>query len=153
MSNPFPLPKERLLDAYRKMRTIRDFEERLHVDFARGEIPGFVHLYAGEEATAVGIMMHLHERDRIASVLAALSEGLCVLDSAGLVVSANAAEFSVTLIPHTQSAVTLGTAERGALIDVEADVMAKYVERGVVGRMAALEARVLELEAELAKRK
>ena len=44
MSNPFPLPKERLLDAYRKMRTIRDFEERLHVDFARGEIPGFVHV-------------------------------------------------------------------------------------------------------------
>ena len=67
MSNPFPLPKERLLEAYRKMRTIRDFEERLHVDFARGEIPGFVHLYAGEEATAVGIMMHLHDRDRIAS--------------------------------------------------------------------------------------
>ncbi len=31
------------------------------------------------------------ERDRIASVLAALSDGLCVLDSAGLVVSANAA--------------------------------------------------------------
>jgi len=67
MSSPFPLPKERLLDAYRKMKTIRDFEERLHVDFARGEIPGFVHLYAGEEAAAVGIMMHLHDRDRIAS--------------------------------------------------------------------------------------
>lgn len=67
MSNPFQLPKEQLLDAYRQMRTIRDFEERLHVDFARGEIPGFVHLYAGEEATAVGIMMHLHDRDRIAS--------------------------------------------------------------------------------------
>ena len=67
MSNPFPLPKERLLEAYRKMRTIRDFEERLHVDFSRGEIPGFVHLYAGEETTAVGIMAHLHDRDRIAS--------------------------------------------------------------------------------------
>ncbi|MFV0385581.1 thiamine pyrophosphate-dependent dehydrogenase E1 component subunit alpha [Paracoccus sp. (in: a-proteobacteria)] len=67
MSNPFPLSKEKLLEAYRKMKTIRDFEERLHVDFSRGEIPGFVHLYAGEEATAVGIMMHLHDRDRIAS--------------------------------------------------------------------------------------
>ncbi|MFV0385472.1 thiamine pyrophosphate-dependent dehydrogenase E1 component subunit alpha, partial [Paracoccus sp. (in: a-proteobacteria)] len=67
MSNPFPLSKDKLLEAYRRMRTIRDFEERLHVDFSRGEIPGFVHLYAGEEATAVGIMSHLHERDRIAS--------------------------------------------------------------------------------------
>jgi TPP-dependent pyruvate/acetoin dehydrogenase alpha subunit len=44
------------------MRTIREFEERLHVDFARGDIPGFVHLYAGEEAAGTGIMMHLNRR-------------------------------------------------------------------------------------------
>lgn len=65
--NPFPLGKEELLQAYRTMRTIREFEERLHVDFARGDIPGFVHLYAGEEAAAAGIMMHLGTGDRIAS--------------------------------------------------------------------------------------
>ena len=65
--NPFPLGKEELLQAYRTMRTIREFEERLHVDFARGDIPGFVHLYAGEEAAAAGIMMHLSAGDRIAS--------------------------------------------------------------------------------------
>ena len=65
--NPFPLSKARLLEAYRIMRTIREFEERLHVDFARGDIPGFVHLYAGEEASAAGIMMHLNDNDRIAS--------------------------------------------------------------------------------------
>ena len=44
--------KEQLLEAYRVMRTIREFEERLHREFAKGEIPGFVHLYAGEEAVA-----------------------------------------------------------------------------------------------------
>ena len=38
------LSKEQLLDAYRMMKTIREFEERLHVDFSRGDIPGFVHL-------------------------------------------------------------------------------------------------------------
>lgn len=65
--NPFPQSKEQLLQAYRTMRTIREFEERLHVDFGRGDIPGFVHLYAGEEAAAAGIMMHLHDGDRIAS--------------------------------------------------------------------------------------
>ncbi len=67
MSNPFPLDKEKLLYAYKTMKTIREFEERLHVEFAKGGIPGFVHLYAGEEASAVGIMMHLHDKDRIAS--------------------------------------------------------------------------------------
>ena len=66
-ANPFPLSKEKLLQAYRTMRTIREFEERLHVDFARGDIPGFVHLYAGEEAAAAGIMIHLGAGDRIAS--------------------------------------------------------------------------------------
>ncbi len=65
--NPLLLSKDQLLDAYRAMKTIREFEERLHVDFARGDIPGFVHLYAGEEAAAVGVIMHLHDRDRIAS--------------------------------------------------------------------------------------
>ncbi len=63
----FPLGKAELLQAYRTMRKIREFEERLHLEFSRGDIPGFVHLYAGEEAAATGIMMHLNDRDRIAS--------------------------------------------------------------------------------------
>lgn len=65
--NPFPLDKQGLLEAYRTMRTIREFEERVHHEFAKGDIPGFVHLYAGEEASGTGIMMHLNDRDRIAS--------------------------------------------------------------------------------------
>jgi pyruvate dehydrogenase E1 component alpha subunit len=50
------------------MRTIREFEERLHVEFSNGEIPGFVHLYAGEEASAVGVCQQLKgDVDYIAS--------------------------------------------------------------------------------------
>lgn len=67
MNNPFPLSRDGLLTAYRRMRTIREFEERVHVEFAKGDIEGFVHLYAGEEAAGVGIMMHLEDHDRIAS--------------------------------------------------------------------------------------
>jgi acetoin:2,6-dichlorophenolindophenol oxidoreductase subunit alpha len=61
------LSKEQLLQAYRTMKTIREFEERLHTEFATGEIPGFVHLYAGEEAIAAGFMAHLDENDYVAS--------------------------------------------------------------------------------------
>jgi pyruvate dehydrogenase E1 component alpha subunit len=61
------LTKDQLLEAYRVMRTIRDFEERLHAEFATGEIPGFVHLYAGEEAIAAGVMAHLRDDDFVAS--------------------------------------------------------------------------------------
>jgi acetoin:2,6-dichlorophenolindophenol oxidoreductase subunit alpha len=61
------LTREQLLSAYRMMRAIREFEERVHLEFATGEIPGFVHLYAGEEASAVGVCINLDQRDTIAS--------------------------------------------------------------------------------------
>ncbi len=38
------LNRDTLVDAYTRMRTIRDFEDRVHTEFATGSIPGFVHL-------------------------------------------------------------------------------------------------------------
>ena len=61
------LSRDDLLKAYRVMKTIREFEERVHTEFAAGGIEGFVHLYAGEEACAAGVMLHLTDDDRIAS--------------------------------------------------------------------------------------
>jgi pyruvate dehydrogenase E1 component alpha subunit len=61
------LNRDQLLQAYGQMCTIRSFEERVHEEFAAGKIPGFVHLYAGEEASAVGVCMELEDRDCIAS--------------------------------------------------------------------------------------
>ena len=61
------LSRSELLRAYRLMRAIRTFEERVHVEFAAGRIPGFVHLYAGQEASAVGVCMHLTDADFIGS--------------------------------------------------------------------------------------
>jgi pyruvate dehydrogenase E1 component alpha subunit len=49
------------------MKTIREFEERLHVEIATGEIPGFTHLYAGQEAVAVGVCERLSDADYIVS--------------------------------------------------------------------------------------
>ncbi len=53
-----------LLDSYRSMATIRRFEDRVHDEFAGGKIPGFVHLYAGEEASAVGVCSQLGDPRR-----------------------------------------------------------------------------------------
>ena len=61
------LSRDDLLTAYRQMRTIREFEERVHVEFSTGDMPGFVHLYAGEEASGVGVCLNLDDRDYIAS--------------------------------------------------------------------------------------
>lgn len=61
------LGREQLLRAYRQMKTIREFEERLHVEIQTGEIPGFTHLYAGQEAVATGVCEHLTDEDYIVS--------------------------------------------------------------------------------------
>jgi TPP-dependent pyruvate/acetoin dehydrogenase alpha subunit len=67
MASGLQLSRDELLAAYRRMRTIREFEDAVHNEFAAGNIPGFVHLYAGEEASGVGVCMHLDDRDAIAS--------------------------------------------------------------------------------------
>ena len=56
-----------LLEMLRRMIRIRRFEERLAVLFKRGKLPGFVHLYIGEEAVAVGVCSALRDDDRITS--------------------------------------------------------------------------------------
>ena len=67
MASGLQLSRDELSNAYRRMRTIREFEDAVHAEFAAGTIPGFVHLYAGEEASGVGVCMHLDDRDTIAS--------------------------------------------------------------------------------------
>ena len=61
------LSREALLRAYRQMKVIREFEERLHVEIQTGEIAGFTHLYCGQEAVAVGVCEHLGIEDKIVS--------------------------------------------------------------------------------------
>ena len=52
---------------YETMCTIRKFEESVKHDFLNGEIPGFVHLYIGEEAIATGVCSALRKDDMIES--------------------------------------------------------------------------------------
>ena len=61
------LSREALLRAYRQMKVIREFEERLHTEIMTGEIAGFTHLYCGQEAVAVGVCEHLSVDDKIVS--------------------------------------------------------------------------------------
>ena len=61
------LSRDQMLGAYRRMQTIRMFEDRLHDEIQKGEIAGFTHLYAGQEAVAVGVCDQLTARDFIIS--------------------------------------------------------------------------------------
>jgi len=61
------LTRDELIGLYKTMVKIRSFEDKVSELFAAGKLPGFVHLYAGEEAIATGVCAHLTERDYITS--------------------------------------------------------------------------------------
>lgn len=61
------LSKDKAVWMYRKMVEIRRFEDKVHELFSAGKLPGFIHLYAGEEAVAVGLCAHLRDDDYITS--------------------------------------------------------------------------------------
>jgi len=61
------ISKDKLLWMYERMQLIRTFENRVKVEFGKGKIPGFVHLYAGEEAVAVGMCANLTDADYMTS--------------------------------------------------------------------------------------
>lgn len=61
------MEKEQARWIYKTMNEIRNFEEKVHKTFSDGKIPGFVHLYIGEEAVATGVMSLLEDDDYITS--------------------------------------------------------------------------------------
>jgi riboflavin synthase len=59
-----------------------------------------------------------------------VEKGSVAVDGVSLTIAElGEAGFAVALIPHTLAATTLGTLEPGARANIEADVLAKYVER------------------------
>ena len=61
------LSNQKMVELYREMLKIRRFEERVSDLFSKGLIPGFVHLYIGQEAVAVGVCANLTKNDYITS--------------------------------------------------------------------------------------
>lgn len=61
------MTRDDLLTAYRTMRRIRAFETRVAAEGQAGRLPGNTHLYAGQEAVAVGVCMALEPADHIVS--------------------------------------------------------------------------------------
>ena len=58
---------EVVLDIYTRVLRIRRFEEAVGRLFRQGQLPGFVHLYIGEEAVAAGVCAALTDEDTIIS--------------------------------------------------------------------------------------
>ncbi|AEH85001.1 thiamine pyrophosphate-dependent enzyme [Mesorhizobium opportunistum] len=59
--------KQVLLDLFERMVLLRRFESIAQIACRKGETPGFLHLYIGEEATGVGVCAHLRPTDWVTS--------------------------------------------------------------------------------------
>ncbi len=76
------LTKDELVELYRKMLEIRFFEEKVFELYAQNLVPGTIHLYAGEEAVAVGVCSNLREDDYVTSTHR--GHGHCIAKGADL---------------------------------------------------------------------
>lgn len=65
-TRPSSTALEAYLAGYGRMLLIREFEAAMHRLFLRGEVHGTTHLYAGQEAVAVGVCMALDDSDYVA---------------------------------------------------------------------------------------
>jgi pyruvate dehydrogenase E1 component alpha subunit len=61
------LPDHDLLKMYEQMVLCREFEEACAEQYTKGHITGFLHLYSGQEAVAVGATAALHQDDYVLS--------------------------------------------------------------------------------------
>jgi TPP-dependent pyruvate/acetoin dehydrogenase alpha subunit len=76
------LAKEKLMEMHRKMLEIRFFEEKVFELYGQNLVPGTIHLYAGEEAVAVGVCAALKREDYITSTHR--GHGHCIAKGADL---------------------------------------------------------------------
>ena len=76
------LPKQKLVEMLWKMVEIRLFEEKVFELYGQNLVPGTIHLYAGEEAVAVGVCSALEKEDYITSTHR--GHGHCIAKGADL---------------------------------------------------------------------
>ena len=104
------------------------------------------HLVSGH-VDGVGVVVRRREAARSVQVRIRLPEGLakyiaekgsvCV-DGVSLTVNAiHGAEFEVNIVPHTLSETTLGAIKEDSEVNLEVDVVARYLERLILGERAA----------------
>jgi TPP-dependent pyruvate/acetoin dehydrogenase alpha subunit len=61
------ISREQVLNFYKTMTLVREFELKVREVFRSGSMPGFTHLYVGEEAVVTGVCANLQREDYVTS--------------------------------------------------------------------------------------
>ncbi len=101
--------------------------ERLGGHLVSGHVDG-VGTVISAESSGESLVVHVQAPHELARYLAA--KGSVCLDGVSLTVNmVEAAEFGINLIPHTREVTTLGQLQRGSQVNLEVDLIARYLER------------------------
>lgn len=93
----------------------------------QGHVDG-VGRVAGVEESGDGARMRIEPSNGLGRYL--VEKGSVAIDGVSLTVaSMDKSDFEVALVPHTLEATTLGEKEQGSLVNIEVDILAKYVEK------------------------
>jgi riboflavin synthase len=108
---------------------------RLGGHIVQGHVDGVGEVSAIEPDAAGGVWLRVHiPADLLRYVV---EKGSITIDGVSLTVAELHPDgVTIALIPHTLAATTLGTVEEGHRVNVEVDMIAKYVERLMEGRGA-----------------
>jgi len=108
---------------------------RLGGHLVQGHVDGVGEVTLLERGSDGGAWMSVRAPERLRRYL--VEKGSVCVDGVSLTVAAtDGVSFSVALIPHTLDVTTLGTTRVGDPVNLEVDVIAKYVEALVDGRRA-----------------
>ncbi|MHB8574799.1 MAG: riboflavin synthase [Dehalococcoidia bacterium] len=121
-------------DAVNLERALRP-SDRMGGHFVQGHIEGTGRV---ESVSQDGPALMLRIQAPPALMRFIVEKGFIAIDGTSLtVVERDDASFSVTLIPVTREWTTLGRRQRGDRVNLETDILAKYVEQLLAGRQTA----------------
>jgi riboflavin synthase len=102
--------------------------DRLGGHVVQGHVDGVATISARDEQTDGSVLVRFAAPDDVLKYV--VHKGSITVDGISLTVAAvHDGGFSVAVIPHTLDVTTLGTKAVGSTVNLEADVLAKYVER------------------------
>ena len=108
---------------------------RMGGHFVSGHVDGIAEVIE-RESSARAEVFWLRAPDELAKYIA--KKGSVTIDGVSLTVNAvRGAEFSLTIVPHTLDVTTIGLLHPGAKVNLEVDLIARYLERLQMGDAAA----------------
>lgn len=111
-------------------------QSRLGGHIVSGHVDGIGEV-VGREASARAVLLRVQAPKELAKYIA--EKGSITVDGISLTVNdVHGAEFDLTIVPHTVQETNIGSWQPGTKVNLEVDVIARYLERLLLGEKAAL---------------